>query len=241
MPTTHTTPIDLRGFHGREFEGVINDHDNNDVICKGKICIDKLGDVYLCQNKAKGIRTEDTLGFDYSWIAQESNESLWSTPSVKSITILDPPSSIDPRWDWKDGEEVAYDDEERKRCRVITDNIVAFICDEGTKAEAITAQMTFREAYEHGYRKLPSPPSRKLTEMTQEISRRNRLDQNFPSEKLIYEAMISIEQLDANIKLTDAITHLQKAKDLLADYFDEVERKRNIPGSLYRNHPLDNF
>ncbi len=76
---------------------------------------------------------------------------------------------------------------------------------------------------------------------THTTPRRNRLDQNFPSEKLIYEAMISIEQLDANIKLTDAITHLQKAKDLLADYFDEVERKRNIPGSLYRNHPLDNF
>ena len=169
MPTTHTTPIDLRSYHGREFEGVLNDHDSNDVICKGKICIDKFGDVYLCQNKVKGIRTEDTLGFDYSWIAQESNESSWSTPSVKSITILDPPSSIDPRWDWKDGEEVAYDDEERKRCRVITDNIVAFICDEGTKAEAITAQMTFREAYEHGYRKLPSPPSRKLTEITEEM------------------------------------------------------------------------
>ena len=169
MPTTHTTPIDLRGFHGREFEGVINDSSSTLVSCKGKISVNDNEEVFLCQNIRLGDLADNLLGFKYSWRVQLIGKSTWADSELKSITILDPPSSIDPRWDWKDGEEVAYDDEERKRCRVITDNIVAFICDEGTKAEAITAQMTFREAYEHGYRKLPSPPSRKLTEITEEM------------------------------------------------------------------------
>ncbi len=166
MPTTHTTPIDLRGFHGRECIATINGIQFN-----GKISVNKNGSVFICHDilSLKRINdAEEMFGYKYNYFVQISGDKKYCE-YLKSITILDPPSSIDPRWDWKDGEEVAYDDEERKRCRVITDNIVAFICDEGTKAEAITAQMTFREAYEHGYRKLPSPPSRKLTEITEEM------------------------------------------------------------------------
>ena len=162
MPTTHTTPIDLRSYHGREFEGVLNDHDSNDVICKGKICIDKLGDVYLCQNKVKGIRTEDTLGFDYSWIAQESNESLWSTPSVKSITILDPLPSIDPQWDWKDGEEVACGSHLQKIFILINGSVIHIVNDKGGVVNSGTPE----GVDSLGYRKLPT---RKLTEITEEM------------------------------------------------------------------------
>ena len=162
MPTTHTTPIDLRSYHGREFEGVLNDHDSNDVICKGKICIDKFGDVYLCQNKVKGIRTEDTLGFDYSWIAQESNESSWSTPSVKSITILDPLPSIDPQWDWKDGEEVACGSHLQKIFILINGSVIHIVNDKGVVVNSGTPE----GVYSLGYRKLPT---RKLTEITEEM------------------------------------------------------------------------
>lgn len=77
--------------------------------------------------------------------------------------------------------------------------------------------------------------------MRNKIPRRNQLDKNFPAEKAVYEAMQKVEELDANVKLTEAVIHLQKAKELLADHFDEIVRKRNIAGSLYRSHPLDDF
>jgi hypothetical protein len=54
-----------------------------------------------------------------------------------------------------------------------------------------------------------------------EFPRRNRLDLNTPAELAIVNAMYEVEKLGADVKLTEAIILLQKAKDLIADYVDE--------------------
>lgn len=56
--------------------------------------------------------------------------------------------------------------------------------------------------------------------MDNEIPRRARLDLNTPAEKAIYEAMQEVEKLPADVRLTDAVNLLAKAKDLVADFVD---------------------
>lgn len=53
-----------------------------------------------------------------------------------------------------------------------------------------------------------------------EIPRRIRLDLMTPAEKSIYDAMQAVEKLEADIRLTEAVTLLSKAKDLVSDYVD---------------------
>ncbi len=61
--------------------------------------------------------------------------------------------------------------------------------------------------------------------MSNEIPRRIILDQNTPAELAIYNAMQVVEELGADVKLTDAIILLDKAKNLVADYVDECLNK----------------
>lgn len=49
------------------------------------------------------------------------------------------------------------------------------------------------------------------------------MDLNTPSEKAIHDAAQLIEELGADVRLTDAINLLWKAKDLVSDYIDEQE------------------
>jgi len=53
------------------------------------------------------------------------------------------------------------------------------------------------------------------------IPRRNQLELNKQSEAAIYNAIREIELLGADERLTDAVNHLTKAKDLIGDYIDE--------------------
>lgn len=53
------------------------------------------------------------------------------------------------------------------------------------------------------------------------IPRRNRIDLLTPAEKSIYDAMQEVEEIGADIKLTDAVTLLQQARDKVADYIEE--------------------
>lgn len=164
MPTTHTTPIDLRGFHGREFEGVING-----IKCKGRISIDEVGDVMLCQNVFSGaspssIGAFDSFGYNLTCIAQFSNKDHYASGYISSITILDPPSSIDPRWDWKDGEEVACGSHLQKIFILINGSVIHIVNDKGVVVNSGTPE----GVYSLGYRKLPT---RKLTEITEEMFR----------------------------------------------------------------------
>lgn len=56
--------------------------------------------------------------------------------------------------------------------------------------------------------------------MENEFQRRSRLDLNTPAEKAIYDAMQEVEKLPADVKLTEAVTLLAKAKDLVSDFVD---------------------
>lgn len=53
------------------------------------------------------------------------------------------------------------------------------------------------------------------------IQRRNRLDLNIPAEVAIQNAIWEVEKVGADIKLTEVVIMLGKAKDLLSDYVDE--------------------
>jgi hypothetical protein len=55
---------------------------------------------------------------------------------------------------------------------------------------------------------------------TIKIPRRNRLDLNTPAELAIHNAMAEVEKAGADVRLTDAINLLSKAKELVADFVD---------------------
>lgn len=52
------------------------------------------------------------------------------------------------------------------------------------------------------------------------LPRRIRLDKNVHAELAIRKAMNEVEDLGADIKLTDAIIKLNEALDLVSDYVD---------------------
>lgn len=54
-----------------------------------------------------------------------------------------------------------------------------------------------------------------------QIPRRARLDLSAPAEVAIRNAMAAVEKLDADERLTNALTKLDDAMDLVADYIDE--------------------
>jgi len=52
------------------------------------------------------------------------------------------------------------------------------------------------------------------------VPRRNILDLNTDAEIAIYNFMQEVEKLSADVKLTDAVTLLAKAKELVSDFID---------------------
>ena len=54
-----------------------------------------------------------------------------------------------------------------------------------------------------------------------DIPRRIRIDLMNPAEKLIYESMLEVEKMGCDIRLTEAITLLSKAKDMVSDVIDQ--------------------
>lgn len=55
-----------------------------------------------------------------------------------------------------------------------------------------------------------------------DYSRRNRLDLMSPAEFAIYNAMVELEKAGADRRLTAASIKLQEAKNLVADYIDDI-------------------
>ena len=55
----------------------------------------------------------------------------------------------------------------------------------------------------------------------EDFPRRNQLDKCTPAELAIYKAMEEVEKAGADVKLTDAITKLNEALNLVADFVDE--------------------
>lgn len=53
------------------------------------------------------------------------------------------------------------------------------------------------------------------------IPRRYQLDKLTPAEVVIYNAILMVDELEADVRLTDAIIKLNEAKHLVADFVDE--------------------
>lgn len=53
------------------------------------------------------------------------------------------------------------------------------------------------------------------------IPRRQRMDKCVPAELAIYKAMEEIENIGADVRLTEAIIILNEARNLVADFIDE--------------------
>ena len=62
--------------------------------------------------------------------------------------------------------------------------------------------------------------------MMTEISRRFRVDQWTPGEKAIQDAVDVVEKMGADVLLTEVVTTLSHARDVLADYVDGLALAR---------------
>lgn len=58
------------------------------------------------------------------------------------------------------------------------------------------------------------------------LPRRARLDQMTPAEKAIIDAVLAVEALPADARLTEAVVLLQAARDTVADYVEGVRNTR---------------
>jgi len=58
--------------------------------------------------------------------------------------------------------------------------------------------------------------------------RRVRMDQWKESELAIYKAMQEVEKMPPDVRLTNAVIKLAEAKNLVADFIDEVERMKIV-------------
>lgn len=54
-----------------------------------------------------------------------------------------------------------------------------------------------------------------------ETPRRNRIDLNTPAEKSIDDAIKEVEKIGADGRLTEAVTLLSQAKELVGDFVDQ--------------------
>lgn len=72
------------------------------------------------------------------------------------------------------------------------------------------------------------------------IPRRARIDLNTDAELSIREAMNKVEEIGADVKLTDAVIKLQEAFNLIADYEDErIKRKTGSFLGLHKTNKND--
>lgn len=49
-----------------------------------------------------------------------------------------------------------------------------------------------------------------------------------PGEDEIYKAMVAVEKLSGDPRLTDAVNLLEAARAAVADYYDDVENRRKV-------------
>ena len=62
-----------------------------------------------------------------------------------------------------------------------------------------------------------------------DFPRRSQLDQCTPAELAIYAAMDEVEKVGSDSRLTDAITKLFEARNLVADFVDKIVDRKNLP------------
>lgn len=62
--------------------------------------------------------------------------------------------------------------------------------------------------------------------MSNEIPRRARLDLYTPAERAIHDALIAVEAIGADERLTAAVTYLDLAKEHVANFVDGIHSSR---------------
>jgi SHS2 domain-containing protein len=66
-----------------------------------------------------------------------------------------------------------------------------------------------------------------------EGNRRNRLDLMHQAELSIYNAIQEVEKIGADVRLTQVVIDLGKAKDLLSDFLDDFEKSTQTLEQLF--------
>lgn len=61
-----------------------------------------------------------------------------------------------------------------------------------------------------------------------DIPRRCDVQQMTPAELAIRNAIAEVEKGEADVRLTDAVVLLQAAQDAVADYIEDVARRRHV-------------
>jgi hypothetical protein len=64
--------------------------------------------------------------------------------------------------------------------------------------------------------------------MATDMPRRNCVDKLSPAELAIRNAILEVEKVGADVRLTDAVVLLQAAKDSVSDYIDCIETRRFV-------------
>lgn len=62
--------------------------------------------------------------------------------------------------------------------------------------------------------------------------RRSQMEKWSEAEAAIHLAVQSVEAMPADVRLTDAVTLLQAAKDSVADFIDGVDSRRTVSHSV---------
>lgn len=71
------------------------------------------------------------------------------------------------------------------------------------------------------------------------IPRRARMDQWTPAERSIYDAMQAVEEMPADVRLTNAVNLLHQARDLVADFVDNIPAKEGKNKEIIVSEPLE--
>ena len=69
--------------------------------------------------------------------------------------------------------------------------------------------------------------------MSDEFPRRACIDKMTPAERAIYDAMVEVEKLPPDMRLTDAVVLLGKARESVADFVDGVPRNERSPTEAF--------
>ena len=66
-----------------------------------------------------------------------------------------------------------------------------------------------------------------------DIPRRTDLSRMTPAELAIRQAMLTVEEGGADVRLTDAVVLLGEAREAVADYIDGIDRRRSVHDPSY--------
>lgn len=64
--------------------------------------------------------------------------------------------------------------------------------------------------------------------VVRDVPRRSRMEQWAPAERAIYDALLIVEKMPADVRLTDAVTLLGAAMNSVADYIDGFAVRRFV-------------